>query len=63
MPEAIPNFTIQKPVLFTEVRETDVSVICLRGLQDVEQILGAGGALGTSSGPVMGEPDSLPSSR
>ena len=58
-----PNFVIQKHVLFTEVKETEVSVICLRGLQYVEQVLAAGGTLGRSSGPMMDELRSLPSSR
>ena len=61
MPEAMtPNFMIQKLVLFTEVRETDVSVICFTGLQDIGWILGWGRSTGTSSGPVTSELRPLP---
>lgn len=61
MPQAMtPSFMIQTLALFTEVWETDISVICFTGLQDIGWILGRGRSTGTRSGPVTSEPHPLP---
>lgn len=61
--QPFPNIVIQKRALVTEVSKTDVSVIGLVGHREVEQILGVGQSMGTSSGPVTGEARARPSSR